>query len=413
MKYDLVIIGGGAAGMLAAISARIHHSDWKIIIIEKNASLGRKILVTGNGRCNLTNVNLEVNGENHYNDPSFVKSVFSQFSYGEIMKFFNELGLRTYEEKKNNTGKIFPVSDQASSIIELLVDALISNKIEIKKETNCQSLKKQGQQFIISLKSSEKSEEIIANKVIITAGGKTYPALGADGNGFELVRKLGHTIILPIPSGVPLEGKNQLAQELQGLKLSAEINLPEEKKSFLGDLMFTKYGLSGTAILLCSRPLSLKLNGAKKREIQIELNFMPGYNFDSALSFWQERKEKFPNRLIEIDWTGVYPPKFAKVFLKLTGLSEKKYKLITEAELKKTIKLLISYPWKITATRGWNEAEFTAGGVDVKEINQKTLESKIISGLYFAGEVIDIDGEIGGYNLSWAWASGFVAGCAN
>ncbi len=411
MKCDLVIIGGGAAGMMAAISACDNHPDWKVVVIEKNPSLGRKILVTGAGRCNLTNVNLANHGEEHYNQPEFVKKVFSQFGYKEIISFFTDLGLKVVEEKKNNTGKIFPVSDQASSVVDLLVDAVVSRGVQIEKETICKEIKKNSKQFDLVLQSVDKRWNLTADKVVLSAGGKTYPALGADGTGFNLAEKFGHKIIPPIPSGVPLEGKNELAQELQGLKLLVEVCSPKGKK-VTGDLLFTKYGLSGMAVLLSSRALSQELNSPSKKGVQIELNFMPGFDLAAANDFWLARKEKYPKRLIEVDWAGVFPAKFSRVFLKLSGLIGRSYSSITTVELKKVIKLLVAYPWFLTATRGWNEAEFTAGGVDCLEIDPKTLESKKISGLYFAGEVMDIDGDIGGYNLSWAWSSGFVVGKA-
>lgn len=402
MNYDLAIIGGGASGMMAAISARRHHPTWRIILLEKNQTLGRKILTTGNGRCNLTNINL---GAKHFNNSKFVEAILKQFGYKEIMKFFGDLGLLTYEEKKGNTGKIFPISDAASSVVNLLAAAVACSKVEVRTETICEDIVKLGDKFLVKLKNSK---EITANKIILALGGKTYPALGADGSGFVLAKKLGHTIVEPIPSGVSLEGKNILAQELQGLKMSVEISLPNKEK-ISGDLMFTKYGLSGTAALLASRPLSVWLNREDKKEVSLSLNFMLGYDLEKANKFLLERKQKYPERTIEIDWCGIFSPKFVGVFLRLVGVSGK-YSKISDATINRLAKILTDYEYKITATRGWNEAEFTAGGVDCVEVKSDTLESKKIPGLYFAGEVIDVDGDIGGYNLSWAWASGFVVG---
>jgi len=406
MKYDLAIIGGGAAGMMAAISARQHHPKAKIILFEKNETLGRKILTTGNGRCNITNINLEKDGARHFNSSDFVDKVFKQFGFEEVMNFFTDLGLVMYEEKKGSVGKVFPISDSATSVVNLLTDAVLRSGVEVKKETICRSVVKKGREFIVT---SQLGENILASKLIIAAGGKTYPALGADGSGFLLAEKLGHKIVPPIPSGVPLEGKNRLAQELQGLKLGAEIIVSGTKEKISGDLMFTKYGLSGTAALLASRSLSVLLNRENKKEVTLRLSFMPGHDTASATDFWLKRKQKYFDRTIELDWCGVFPQKFANVFLKIAGVAGK-YSNISEAELKKVIKLLTDYEWKITATRGWNEAEFVAGGVRCSEINPATLESNKIAGLYFAGEVIDVDGDIGGYNLSWAWSSGFVVG---
>ena len=404
MKYDLVIIGGGAAGMMTAISTFRCHPDWKILLLEKNSTLGRKILITGNGRCNLTNVNLNTT---YFNNPEFVSPVLKQFSYKEIDNFFDDLGLLVYEEKKGNTGKIFPVSDAASSVVNLLGDAVEKSKVEVKTEVICENVVNTSDGFLIKIKNNK--NDILADKVVLTTGGKTYPALGADGNGFDLAKKLGHKIITPVPSGVPLEGKNKLTQELQGLKIPVEISVLKNNKKVTGDLMFAKYGLSGTAVLSLSRDLSIFLNRENQKEVTVLLNFMPGYDFDLAVDFWSKRKQNNLERDIVVDWCGVFPPKFSNVFLKMVGVAGK-YSEINKSTIEKLVSLLINYEYKITATRGWNEAEFTAGGIDCEEIDPITLESKKIAGLYFAGEVIDVDGDIGGYNLSWAWASGFVVG---
>jgi len=409
-NIKVVVIGGGAAGILAAITAKKQFPKETVVLLERNNILGRKILITGAGRCNLTNTNLATKPEEKYNHPDFVKTTFARVGYKEIVAWFNDLGLETKEEEKNKTGKIFPVSDRADSVVNLLTAAVAEAGVEVKFGVTVKNIIKQKNGFVINLHNGDRLETV---KIILAAGGSTYPALGADGSGFAIAKELGHQIVTPVPSGVSLEGKSRISQELQGLKIMVEIVVPASKNvsGITGDLLFTKYGLSGMAVLKASRPISLSMHRAHQAWAEININFMPGYNTNTATKYWLERKKKHPSREVATDWGGVFPGKFAAVFLNNLGFAPNIiWADLRETDVQKIAEALTSYPWKITATRGWNEAEFTAGGVDTTEVNPDTLESKIIPGLYLAGEVLDIDGDIGGYNLSWAWASGMVAG---
>lgn len=410
-QYSKIIIGGGAAGIMAAIFAKQKSPKARVAIIDQSFALGRKILISGAGRCNLTNVNLEKNYlDKYFGNKAIIEGVFKQFGYQEIIIFFNSLGLEVYEEMKSGAGKIFPKNDSAKAVVALLQSKLEQLGVEIIFNTVVNKIKKDKNGFIISANSNQYSAE----KVIIAAGGKCYPALGSDGSGYELARAFGHKIIEPVPSGVSLVGKNFLSQALQGTKIEAEIKALVNGKQIVqacGDVLFAQYGLSGMAILLVSRDLSIALNREEAKEVSVILNFLPGKNTEQAKKYLLERFNKNPEQTIEQNLWGIFPIKFVSAILKIAkiGTSVEIGKL-RNLEIEKLLDVLINYEVNITGTRGWNEAEFTAGGVATAEVNPKTLESKLMPGLYFCGEVLDIDGEIGGYNLSWAWASGAVAG---
>lgn len=414
-SFDVIIIGGGAAGMMAAISAKRHNPKLSVAIIDQTFALGRKILISGAGRCNLTNKNLTKDlAKKYFGDKKIVESVFKQFGYKEITEFFNDLGLELYEETKSATGKIFPQNDQAKAVVALLVSEIEKLGIEIILNTIVLSVKKEKSSFVLIGNHENKEVVFTATKLVLAAGGKSYPALGADGSGFDLAHDFKHKIIEPAPSGVPLVGKNELSQALQGTKLEAEIVAfinNKEVGNVVGDVLFTQYGLSGSGILSISREFSICLNRDHKKLAEIVLNFFPNKNKIEVKKYLLTRFKKNPDQTIENNLWGIFPMKFVATILKLTKIDSARLtsELNTE-EIDRLINSLTVCKIKITGTRGWNEAEFTAGGIATEDVNPNTLESKLVSGLYFCGEVLDVDGEIGGYNLSWAWASGFVVG---
>jgi predicted Rossmann fold flavoprotein len=390
-KYSTVVIGGGAAGICTAISkARTGES---VIICEKMPQLGKKILASGNGRCNLLNDNLS---ETYYNPAArdLVKSIFDRFGKSEILDFFKGLGLGIYSQE----GRIFPITNQASTVLKVLEMELQRLSVPIEYDFCCAgvSFSKSG-----ILVSSNTGKKIMSQKVIITGGGKSYPALGSDGNIYEIARKLGHTTIEAVPSAVPLLTRDSLCHLLQGQRIFASArSVIEGKKSdeVNGELLFTKYGLSGTCILDVSEAISIAINRHNKTEVFVYVDMVPFIDKEQLKNNLVKReKEGYP---AEEMLTGILPNKFCVAFKNL----------FENRDINTTIDSLKNRCFKIVGTRGWNEAEFTAGGVNVNEVNTGTLESKLRKGVYFAGEVLDVNGRRGGYNLGWAWASGFVAG---
>ncbi len=390
-KFDVAVIGGGASGILAAISAK--RAGKSVVICEKNPRLGKKLLVSGSGRCNLANEDLT---EAHYNPDArlLVKSIFTQFGIKEIDRFFSQIGLKLYSQN----GRIFPVTNQAASVLKLLEMELARQEVILELGFEAVKIAHSKKGFVVSAKNNR---SLSCDKLIISVGGKAYPALGSEGGGYNLAKQLGHSIIEPVPSAVPLEVKDKICHILQGQKISAKAwSVIDEVKNpqVEGDVLFTKYGLSGTAILDVSQEISLALNRLKRGEVFVCLDLIPFMAKDALEKELYKRVEE--NIADEDILVGILPNKFAVAFKDLFSVRD----------IEKAVSELKNKKFKVTATRGWNEAEFALGGVKVSEVKEPTLESKIVPGLYLAGEILDVTGKRGGYNLAWAWASGFIAG---
>jgi len=387
----VIVIGGGASGIIAAISVK--RRGIPVVICERMNRLGKKILASGNGRCNLLNDHLD---SSFYNPAAkrLVDSVFSRFGKSDIRDFFESLGLRLYSEE----GRIFPVTNQSATVLKILDMELGRLAIPVEFNFQVSTVAYFGNRFIVSSGSGRK---ITGRAVILVCGGKSYPALGSDGNAYGIARHFGHTIIEPVPVAVPLVVKDGLCHVLQGQKIFARIKSLIGGKmtgESSGDLLFTKYGLSGTAILDISRDVSVAINRNKSDDVVLSVDMVP---FMSSLELADGiSKRRRAGVSAEDIIAGILPDKFGPA-------------------LKDTLKtgdpasisfMLKNRRFKVLGTRGWNEADFTAGGVNTGEIDEKSLESTIRKGLYFAGEVLDVDGRRGGYNLAWAWASGHIAG---
>ena len=410
-SFDVIIIGGGPAGIMAALSVRQHHPDYSVAIIDQTFELGRKIVISGAGRGNITNSNLANDPSKAFQgDHKFISSILNQFGFDDIVQFFHTLGISLYEEKKTNKGKLFPVIDHAKTIRDMLVNVLDEQGVNIHCNNAVTSLSKNDD--IWHIKTDK--QEYTSRFCIVSAGGKTYPALGSDGSGYALVAKLGHTIITPVVSAVPLVSKNPLSHLLQGEKMTMQVTArvgEKETATAIGDVMFTQYGFSGPAILDVSRDISVRINREGKKDTGITLSFLPQVSHEEAKSMLKERLLQHPTFPVSHCLYGLLTQKASHAVCEVSKLPiERVARDITEDEMSRLVDALTEYRAVVTDTRGWNESEFTAGGIDTKEIQEKTLESKKIQGLYFAGEVLDVDGKIGGFNLSWAWASGWVAG---
>ena len=391
-RFSTVVVGGGASGMAAAISAK--RKGDSVALCEKMPRLGKKILVTGSGRCNLFNETLN---ESFYNAPShtLVKSVFSQFGKEDIRRFFKDLGLFTHSE---NSGRVYPATNQSASVADVLVIELRRLGVPVELNFAVADVAALDKGFVVISKEGRK---IKADKVIFAAGGKTYPALGADGSLYELARRFNHIIIEPVPGAVSLSVKDRFCHILQGQRIQAALKSVIDNKvtsETADEILFTKYGLSGIAVLNISREISIAINRKNIKNVQVDVDFVP---FMDKETLKKELAVRIKNGLFSGDFVaGILPHKFGIAFKDL----------IHSRDLDGLADALKSRRFMITGTRGWNEAQFTAGGVDIHGIDWRTLESKSRKGLYFAGEMLDVDGRCGGYNLAWAWASGFVAG---
>ena len=392
-KAATLVIGGGASGISAAISAR--RKGDSVLICEKLPQLGKKLLISGNGRCNLLNEDLS---ESHYNERArrLVKSVFSRFGKDDIVDFFNDLGLEIYARD----GRVFPMTNQAPSVLKVLEMELARLSVASDFGFEAVSITDSEGGFVVRSKAGLLRK---ADKVIIACGGKSYPALGSDGSSYVLAGQFGHRAVGPVPSAVPLVVKNNLCHVLQGQKIFAAVRsliVGKVAAEASGEVLFTKYGLSGTAILDISESVSIAVNRHRKKDVVVAVDLAP-FMDKEELGFELARR-RGKNYSAHEFFAGILPNKFGPVFADLA----------LKGQVDDMVMGLKDKRFAVAGTRGWNEAEFTSGGIEVNEVNEGTLESKLKKGIYFAGEALDVGGVRGGYHLAWAWASGFAAGLA-
>jgi len=406
MKYDVVVIGGGPAGMMAAGIAGSRGK--KVLLIEKNEKLGKKLFITGKGRCNLSNSAYKEEFLSHITrNPKFLFSTFNNFFNDDLVDFFNKLGLKTKVERG---GRIFPLSDKSSDVIKAMEKHLHNNNVAIKLNTIVKSVVAENNEIIgIELEDGF----VYCSSVIIATGGLSYPLTGSTGDGYRFAKELGHRITELRPSLVPLVVKEDFIKDIQGLSLrNVSVKaICDGKVLFedIGEMLFTHYGLSGPLILSASFYISEKIYKNKQTFIVIDLK--PGLTYDELDRRLLKDFELYKNKYFKNSLDDLLPKKLIPVIIKLSGISEEKQvNQITREERRVIVNLLKDLTFEIIGTRPISEAIVTSGGVDIKEVNPKTMESKIIKGLYFAGEILDVDAFTGGYNLQIAFSTGYTAG---
>jgi len=399
----LAIIGGGAAGLIAAIHAAYNcENKFKILILERMDRIGKKILATGNGRCNFTNINTDIKNYHGVN-PSFVKYAIEKFSVDYTLNFFNNIGVFPKEEKD---GKIYPYSDQASSILDALRNEVQRLNIEVKTNFEVKKIipNKKGFKII-----SRSNEIIYSKKVIVTAGGCASPNLGSNGTGYNILKDVGHNITKISPALVQLKTSQKLVKGLQGIKFIGLASCFVDNAFFsqeYGEILFTDYGLSGPPIF------QLSCISAVNKNVRIDIDFMPQYSMKDIFDILINRKEMLKHLTAEHFFTGLLNKKIGYVISKKAGIEKLSFPIsnISKDIIWKMVYIIKSLQFDITENNGWNNAQVTAGGVFTNEIDSKTMQSKIVNGLYIAGEIVDIFGDCGGFNLQWAWSSGALAG---
>lgn len=409
---NVIIIGGGPAGMIAGISAA--KSGNKVTIIEKMNSCGKKLLITGKGRCNITN-STDINGfiENTPCNGRFLYGAINNFDNYDIIDLLESEGVKTKVERG---GRIFPVSDRAISVLDALLRIL--KKLDVHILTNSEVkniIVDAGEVKGIRL---DNGKEIYADKVILATGGKSYPVTGATGDGYKLAKELGHTVTNIKPSLIPLTSNSKECMQLQGLSLrNISIELKHNDKVIykdFGEMLFTHYGVSGPVILSASAHLIRYKNVdelLKSNSIKLEIDLKPALTEEKLdlrilRDFEEVKNKEFKNSLDKL-----LPQKLIPVVMEKTKINPKKQvNEITKEERHRIVKILKCFEISINGIRPIEEAIVTSGGISIKEINPKTMESKIIKGLYFAGEIIDVDALTGGFNLQIAWSTGYTAG---
>ena len=413
LKLKVIVVGGGAAGMMAA--GRAAEIGAEVLLIEKNKILGKKILISGKGRCNVTNAgDIEDIIQNFPGNGKFLYGPLYTFTNDNLMNFFESNGVKLKVERGN---RVFPLSDKSQDIVKALEKYLKKNNVRILTGSTVKEMlvASTGIEKKIEGVVLETGEIILAPKVIITTGGCSYPGTGSTGDGYQWARDLGHQIIPIRPSLIPLETNEDWVKELQGLSLkNVSVSLMDLKGKVLitnfGEMLFTHFGVSGPIILTTSK-WAVDYWRTKKEPLKLSIDLKPALTFEQLNQRIQRDIEKYSNKQLKNSLHDLLPQKLIPIIIQLMDIEpEKVMHQITKGEREKLTLLLKNLPLTVTKTRPIAESIVTAGGVSVKEIDPQTMESKLIKGLYFAGEVIDIDGLTGGFNLQAAFSTGFVAG---
>lgn len=398
MPKSIAIVGAGASGLVAAIVAA--RAGVKVKIFEKNSKIGKKILATGNGRCNLTNQSIKTSNY-HGSNPRFVNIAIDRFNIQVCRKFFNEIGIELVEGQNS---RLYPRSLQSSSVVELLEYECKREGVEISLNQEVQSIIKEGEKFALHVEE----EKHYFKSVLIATGGLAMPTLGASGRGYEFAKYFGHAIEPTFASLVQLETKESF-KSISGVKLQGTVEVRQNRAgiaSASGDILFTNYGISGSAILDVSRVVNETLQN--NNEVVLFMDLMSEYSKEQLKNILIKRAKNSNSKSVALWLDGFINSKLA-LFLS-RDLKVKNADDLNTKDIVNLVYKLKNFKVTVIGSRGFKSAEVTAGGVMTDEINPKTFESKLQKGLYFSGEVIDIDADCGGYNLHWAWASGYNAG---
>lgn len=413
---NVIVIGGGPAGMMAAIASAENGNN--VILLEKKERLGRKLLITGKGRCNITSsLPIEEFIQNIPGNGQFLYSAFKNYTNNDIINFLNEEGLEVKEERGN---RIFPVTDKSLDVLKCFTKRLkeLNVKIEYNMEVTEIIPKNEAEKLKVKTANNKIFE---ADKVILATGGKSYPLTGSTGDGYELVEKLGHTVTKIRPSLVPLEAFEQnMCKELQGLSLrnvNIELKNKENNKIIyqdFGEMLFTHFGVSGPTILSSSAHLVRYKNIGellKNKKIVLSIDFKPALSEEKLDERTLRDFAEFKNKQFKNSLDKLLPQKLIPVIIEKSGINpDKKVNEINKKERHRLVDLLKNFEVTIKGFRPIDEAIVTSGGINIKEINPKTMESKLVDGLYFAGEIIDVDAYTGGFNLQIAYSTGYTAG---
>ncbi|NLC53160.1 MAG: NAD(P)/FAD-dependent oxidoreductase [Firmicutes bacterium] len=404
LKKQVIIVGGGAAGMLAALTARHHGAA--VTLLERNPRVGKKILVTGNGRCNFTNINADYQCFQGGN-PEFAKHALAVFGSEATMAFFAKLGVVPKVEEE---GKVYPWSDQASSVLDLLRYELDDCGVDVVVDAFVQRIEKVGDGFRVELADGA---FFTGDRLILAPGGKAKPSTGSDGNGYDLARSLGHTITPLYPGLVQLKLDGSFFPQVQGVKIKGTVALLDGTE-FLGreqgDIIFGNYGLSGPPVFQLSTLVGPLLQAGRTPILQ--LTMIDQMSRAELTELLRDRFRQAPGKALAFSLVGFINKRLIPVVLKAAGFSDLKQPVgeLTSAETERLVEILTNWRMVVRGTKSWPSAQVTVGGVLTGEINPETMESMLVPGLFFAGEIIDLTGRCGGFNLQWAWSSGYLAG---
>lgn len=399
----VAVIGGGASGMMAAVTAASEGA--RVILLEHKDRIGKKILSTGNGRCNFTNIHQEPICY-HSEDPMFPWEVVERFNAQAVISFFLQLGVYS----KNRNGYIYPNSDQASAVLDAFRMELDRLKVEIRTGVECREIRPGKKGFTVLTDQGP----VRADRVILCAGSKAAPTTGSDGSGYDLAKKLGHRILPVLPALTALKCEEKFFKSIAGVRANGSVSIWSGGECIAkdtGEIQLTDYGISGIPVFQVSRYASKLLY--EKKEMDAVLDFMPDFTKEQTNAFLRARAKTRPDKSAEMFLIGLFHKKLCDLWIRLSEIPrQRKAGELTEDEIARLTSLIKEFRVRVRETNPYDKAQVCCGGVDTREVNPETLESVYVPGVYFAGEILDVDGMCGGYNLTFAWASGYVAGKA-
>ncbi len=401
-KKTVCIIGGGASGLVAAIAAA--ESGAEVTVIEHGQRIGRKLLSTGNGKCNLSNTDQSIT--HYHGDRAFIESIFERVSYGDVISFLTRLGIFT----KNRNGYLYPYSEQASSVLDVLRFAVRKCGIEVITDASVKDITKDDASSCFKVRLGKENRQF--DSLIIATGGKACPATGSDGSGYKLAERLGHRIIKPLPALVPLKSDAPFCRELKGLRLDALAELYIDDRpagAEEGEIQFTDYGVSGIPAFQLSHLVSSALDEGRGK-IKLKLDLAPFMTEAELLSYLKARRAEDPSKKSEEFLIGFLPKSMGILLNRLCGIrNSSDVRELSVSDLEKLAKSIKGLIYNIIGTGSFDKAQACLGGVETSQLTEN-LESRLAPGLYFAGEIIDVLGDCGGYNLTWAFATGILSG---
>lgn len=402
MTKKIIVIGAGSSGMISAIVAKENGAD--VLLLEKNTRVGKKLLATGNGRCNYTNQNIDIKNY-HGDNPKFAYGALKKFNAQQTMDFFERLGITPAIE---DGGKVFPLSFQSSSMLDVLRYEIENLNIDLITEAEVVDIKKDDD-FKVILKDNRIFK---GDRVILATGGMAMPKSGSNGSGYKLAKSLGHSMTDIFPGLVQLKLEGNIFKGIKGVKFKGIARLYKKGKLLIedyGDILFTDYGISGPPILQISRTALYNIN--KNKEVELEISIIHTKSFEELKIYLENRFSFMPKKSIEEALIGMINKRLILPILKEVNIDKKKNVAnLSKDELVRLTNILISWKFKIAGSLSFSDAQVTAGGINTREIDNRTMESKLVKGLYIVGELLDIDGDCGGFNLQWAWSSGYIAG---